>query len=136
VRPGDRLTVLLLEVAGVVRRAVRVHGEPDHQDGTGPRRSVFGRPARVVLDEVRAQNNVRQATGYVRWSGLLLEPVLEATATDDPAELRAALVDTAATALAWLDHLDRRTTPTSTSTTSTTSTTTAAATTTSEGPRP
>lgn len=104
----DHLTTVLAEVAGVVRREVRMNGWPEHHDGCGPRRVVLARPAAVARDEVRAQNNARTVIGAEKWSGLLLEPVLEATAADTPAALRAALVDAAATAVAWLHHIDAR----------------------------
>ena len=43
------------------------------------------------------------------WDGVLLEEVYEALAEEDPAKLRAELIQVAAVAQAWAEAIDRRT---------------------------
>jgi hypothetical protein len=80
----------------------------DWQDGTGARRPLLGRPAALVVDEVRALNATRLATGHTRWSAVVLELLAEATATEDRTDLRRCVVHLAAAAVAWADSIDRR----------------------------
>lgn len=42
------------------------------------------------------------------WDGVLLEEVYEALAEEDPATLRAELIQVAAVAVAWVEAIDRR----------------------------
>lgn len=113
-RPPNATSVLV-EVAGRFARLVSRTGVEDYQDGTGSRHPIPGdgahRPGKLVRDEVHARNNARKATGNAKWSGLLIEGAIEAHASDDPDELRNALLDTAALAVAWIHALDHRGTP-------------------------
>lgn len=55
--------------------------------------------------EVKHRNPAEKCTA---WDGVLLEEVYEALAEDDPAKLRAELVQVAAVAAAWVEAIDRR----------------------------
>lgn len=75
-------------------------GEQNHPDGTGD----FGRVKEIaghyrILNEVAAERS---------WHTILLEEVYEALAEEDTVKLRAELVQVAATAVCWIEALDRR----------------------------
>ena len=55
--------------------------------------------------EVKGRNPAASCTA---WDGVLLEEVYEALAEDDPAKLRAELIQVAAVAQAWAEAIDRR----------------------------
>lgn len=76
-------------------------GQQDHEDGTG---------VDWDLHRDMAQLNCQQAfaDGDQTWTHVLLEEVYEALAEDDPAKLRAELVQVAAVAAAWVEAIDRR----------------------------
>lgn len=80
----------------------------DIHDGTGPRRPVFERPAKVRRDEIRGENTFRLIRGMPRWAGLVLEAAVEAYAAQDRTELRRAVLETAVLAVAWVDDIDSR----------------------------
>lgn len=48
------------------------------------------------------------AASCTAWDGVLLEEVYEALAEEDPAKLRAELIQVAAVAQAWAEAIDRR----------------------------
>lgn len=56
----------------------------------------------------RRCNQALDAHPHTAWDGILLEEVYEAMAEDDPAKLRAELVQVAAVACAWVQAIDRR----------------------------
>ncbi|MDH2429486.1 hypothetical protein [Sphaerisporangium sp. TRM90804] len=76
-------------------------GIRDHPDGTGPH---AGEAAELAKGETAAAF----ADGSLTWRHILIEEVLEAFAEDDPARLRAELVQVAAVATKWIQALDRR----------------------------
>ncbi len=86
-------------------------GRQDHIDGTGPERDNPIRLARTVGE---AADTARQATdralsrGEVTFAQILTEEAFEALAATDPARLRAELVQVAASAVCWIEALDRR----------------------------
>jgi hypothetical protein len=77
-------------------------GEQNHPDGTG------GPVMRQQADAARAACQYLAKNGGPDWRAILLEEVYEALAEDDPAKLRAELVQVAAVAAAWVAAIDRR----------------------------
>lgn len=77
-------------------------GEQNHPDGTGALSCVLER------DKARqgCENAFQRGTGT--WMHVLIEEVFEAFAEEDPAKLRAELVQVAAVAVAWIAAIDRR----------------------------
>jgi hypothetical protein len=78
-------------------------GEQNHPDGTG------GPVMREQADAARAACQYLADNGGPDWRAILLEEVYEALAEEDPALLRAELVQVAAVAIAWVAAIDRRT---------------------------
>lgn len=70
-------------------------------DGTGPRWAT-------VADDARRECERAAAAGELTWRHVLVEEVAEALAEDDPARLRAELVQVAAVAVQWLQAVDRQ----------------------------
>jgi hypothetical protein len=93
-------------------------GQQNHIDGTGPQvrpLNAMGRvigplPAHALADYAR---KACQSNGTPQhpdtWTAILLEEVFEALAEDDPAKLRAELVQVAAVAAGWAEAIVRRT---------------------------
>lgn len=87
-------------------------GQQNHPDGTGPHKAaIVG--ALCFADEAatRARHACQSAAhrGETTWRLVFAEESLEALAEDDPAKLRAELVQVAAVAVAWIEAIDRRT---------------------------
>lgn len=86
-------------------------GRQDHPDGTGPERD---NPVRLAYTIGEATDTARQITdralsrGTVTFADILTEEVFEALAETGPARLRAELVQVAASAVCWIEALDRR----------------------------
>lgn len=86
-------------------------GEQNHPDGTTPgflwtalfRRSM-AESAEIAKQEVDLDARLGQST----YAGIFLEEVFEALAEEDPARLRAELIQVAAVAVAWVESIDRR----------------------------
>ncbi len=77
-------------------------GEQNHPDGTGS-------PAQIATGASTRQDcEAAAARGRLTWCDVLREEVAEAFAESDPQLLRAELVQVAAVAMAWVEHLDRR----------------------------
>jgi hypothetical protein len=90
-------------------------GQQDHENGTGPAVVVTLIPADAGA--ARADNLRTWATarcdraahhGDITWEHILLEEVFEALAEDDPARLRAELIQVSAVAQSWVSAIDRR----------------------------
>jgi hypothetical protein len=77
-------------------------GEQNHPDGTG------GHLAEQTRDAARERCQEAASRGAVDWSMILAEEVFEAIAEEDPAKLRAELIQVAAVAVAWAEAIDRR----------------------------
>jgi len=79
-------------------------GEQNHPDGTGA--------LSYVLERDKARQGCENAfqRGAGTWMHVLIEEVFEAFAEEDPAKLRAELIQVAAVAVAWIEAIDRRTT--------------------------
>lgn len=92
---------ILIEVLQERRRQHARWGEQSWPDGTGT-------PAdQEVASSARARTSARLEQGTVTFRDILEEEVAEAFAEDDPALLRAELVQVAAVAVQWIEKLDR-----------------------------
>lgn len=77
-------------------------GVQHRKDGTG------GPVMRVAAEDARNHCNFLAEHGGADWRAVLMEEVCEAMAEDDPAALRAELVQVAAVAAAWTEDIDSR----------------------------
>ena len=86
-------------------------GEQNHPNGTGPA-VVWAdwetQPAIHVSDYARLRCQRAFAEGNGTWLHILLEEIAEAFAENDPARLRAEMIQVAAVAAAWVEAIDRR----------------------------
>jgi hypothetical protein len=96
------LPAVLTEIAAERRRQDDRWGEQNHPDGTG-----IWYADRAAAERTRTNNAA--ADGTLTFRHVLAEEVAEAFAEDDPAKLRAELVQVAAVAAAWIEAIDRRT---------------------------
>lgn len=80
-------------------------GEQNHADGTGPIRFAGAATYTEWANYYKKLNGERPKP---RWAYILLEEVYEALAEDDPAKLRAELIQVAAVATCWVEAIDRR----------------------------
>jgi hypothetical protein len=94
-----------------VKDPARARHNLDHENlltiegpGTGPANNS---------EAARARNACQYAarTGTLTWRHVLREGYAEAMAEADPARLRAGLVRVAAVCVAWIEAIDRRSTP-------------------------
>ncbi|MEW2351472.1 hypothetical protein AB0904_27865 [Streptomyces sp. NPDC006684] len=97
--PGGVLAEIAAERAAQDAR----WGEQNHPDGTG------GPVMRARAAEARAACQYLADNGGPDWRSILLEEVYEALAEEEPARLRAELLQAAAVATAWIEAIDRRT---------------------------
>ena len=116
---------VLDEVQAERERQTRKHGDQSHlPDGTGPDLVWRDVPMALPLnsDDVRAGQAAGWAKarckaasqneggdGSVTFEHILTEEVLEALAESDPIRLREELIQVAATAVQWVQTIDRRT---------------------------
>ncbi|SOD80061.1 hypothetical protein SAMN06272781_6848 [Streptomyces sp. 1222.2] len=93
---------VLAEVQAERERQDARWGEQNHPDGTGA--------LSCVLERDKARQGCESAfqRGAGTWMHVLIEEVFEAFAEEDPAKLRAELVQVAAVAVAWIAAIDRR----------------------------
>ena len=61
----------------------------------------------VIRDGARLRTDRRAELGTVTWLDVLTEEFYEAMAEEDPARLRAELIQVAAVAVRWIEDLDR-----------------------------
>lgn len=95
------LARVLADIAAERAAQDEMWGLGEHPDGTGPERAAAADRAKREVEEAKAGRGVT-------WRHILHEEVLEAFAEDDPALLRAELVQVAAVAVKWIQSLDRR----------------------------
>lgn len=93
-------------IAEITRADAKFGRQYDVPDGTG------GVEARMAADDAREDCQDAFAAGLGTWWHILQEEVFEACAEDDPAKLRAELLQVAAVALRWVDTIDERATVT------------------------
>ncbi|MEB0303834.1 hypothetical protein QN345_00575 [Cryobacterium sp. 10I1] len=90
-------------------------GEQNHPNGTGPgckpladvTTEHYSYPAEDLATLAKLATDRAAARGDVTWRDILIEEVFEAFAEDDPAKLRAELVQVAAVAQQWVEAIDR-----------------------------
>lgn len=86
-------------------------GEQNHPNGTGPTvlwaGTATGRAA-YLARLYRDVTNEHAHAGRLTWLDIALEEIAEAFAEDDPARLRAEVVQCAAVFVAWAEAIDRR----------------------------
>ncbi len=111
-RESTATEAVLAHVLDELRRQDVKWGEQNHSDGTGP--DIRWQPgiqstatAAVLADEFRRRCQAN-SPGEDTWRDILLEEVAEALAENDPAKLRAELVQVAAVAVQWIEAIDRR----------------------------
>lgn len=93
---------ILREVASERDRQDAKWGVQHHPNGTNSVRYGQDRELSRVLCDAAARQ------GVVTWRHILLEEVYEAFAEDDPAALRAELVQAAAVIVNWVEDIDAR----------------------------
>ena len=101
------------EVAEERKRQDAKWGEQNHPNGTGPQKVFFA----AVMGRNKTFGNIEKyakqttddhaAAGAVTFADILLEEVFEALAEEDPAALRAELIQCAAVATQWVEAIDR-----------------------------
>lgn len=94
---------VLQDVADERRRQDAVWGEQNHRDGTG------GYIDKGAADLSRIACKEAAAEDRMMWRYILTKGFAEAMAESDPNKLRDELVQVAAVAVAWIEHIDRRT---------------------------
>lgn len=112
---------VLCEVYAERQRQTAKHGDQAHlPDGTGPttwlRRlpTLYIRSARADRLAAWAKARTKAASqneggdGSITFEHILTEEWAEALAEDDPARLRAELIQVAAVAVQWVEAIDRR----------------------------
>lgn len=97
---------VLDEIAAAADRFLTEHDTAELTDGCAPTRAVLGVPASKVLKDLRGANEAARRVHHPRWSGLLLERTVRAIAAEDRTQLRAAVIDIAALAAAWVMDVD------------------------------
>lgn len=123
----QRFNAALADIADEAIRSIEKHGEQLHVPmGTGPgthplvvgvdshgpfRVTAATTLADVFTRDTKARTANEGGDGSVTWWHILRDEVFEAAAEDDPARLRAELVQVAAVALKMIDALDRVSTP-------------------------
>lgn len=103
--PAEATRLVLGDVSAERAAQDERWGEQNHPDGTGGLHHV------LAADDIRRRVQQAAAEGRQRWANVLGEEVAEAFAEDDPAKLRAELVQVAAVAVAWAEAIDRRQAP-------------------------
>ena len=86
-------------------------GEQNHPNGTGPRILITGEilaPAEGWATLAREYTEEKRKDDRLTWLHILREEVYEAFAAPDTDALRAELIQVLATALAWIECIDRR----------------------------
>jgi len=96
-------TTVLNEVYQERRRQDEQWGVQDHPDGTSLRNGDDASRVKVICEETR------RIFGVPTWMHILQEEAWEAFAEEDPAKIRAELVQICAVACAWIEAIDRRT---------------------------
>lgn len=102
---------VLSDIIGERSRQVAQFGEQHWPDGTAPGLGAWGRYGawEDQANEARSATQRAAAKDSLTWRHILTEEVYEAFAENDPAKLRAELIQVAAVAVAWIEAIDRRT---------------------------
>jgi hypothetical protein len=115
------VTDLLEEVKAEMGRACAKHGpQTTIPDGTGANLTTLDGACTIEAaatlrrrraNAARERTDVATREGKLTWRHVLEEEVCEAFAEDEPAKLRAELLQVAAVALRWIEAIDARATP-------------------------
>lgn len=114
--PARVMRPVLYEVATERARQDARWGEQNHPNGTGPDRhplrdfreaNLDFRTATTLAITAKKARDRKHHEGRVTHADVLLEEVFEALAEDDPASLRAKLVQVVAVAVQWVEKIDR-----------------------------
>lgn len=109
-------TGVLTEVAGERARQNAKWGEQNHPNGTGPEGLLLDdvsdprhgiRRFKALRNDAIVQTDLRATDGTLTFADIFVEEVFEALAEEDPAKLRAELIQCAAVAVAWAEKIDR-----------------------------
>ncbi|UVF61167.1 hypothetical protein SEA_AOKA_44 [Arthrobacter phage Aoka] len=103
-RPG-----VVLEIIRERETQHAVWGEQNHPAGTGPDVMLLGTLSRFsnLRDVAKVHTDIKAHAGKVTFADILVEEVFEALAEEDPAKLRAELIQVAAVAAQWAEAIDR-----------------------------
>lgn len=102
---------VLMEVLDETEAQYAKWGEQNHPDAH-PHEDIATLTralSRALALEWKTTNDRRVKNQVLGWDGILLEEVHEALAEEDPAKLRAELIQVAAVAATWIAAIDRRT---------------------------
>jgi hypothetical protein len=106
---------LLTEIAQERARQITKHGDQSHlPDGTGPRVPFAGRlcymedAARDARLRCKHASQNEGGDGSITFEHILREEFFEGMAEDDPAKLRAELLQIVAVGVQWIEAIDRR----------------------------
>lgn len=99
---------VLDEIAAEHARQAQQRGNRPSPRGTGPDGTLMGHPFAAYRDAMRSVTDDLHQHGGAAWLPILLRGAFEAASETDPGKLRAELVKVAATAVAWIEALDRR----------------------------
>lgn len=111
----ERTAQVLYEIARERSRQTAKHGDQSHlPDGTGP--NLYLRAAPRLADRLaqwakrrcKAASQNEGGNGLITMEMILTEEWAETIVEDDPAKLRAELVQVAAVAVQWIETIDRR----------------------------
>lgn len=111
-----KLLSIVAEGVSEVSNARKKHGPNDDlEDGTGPGRSILSAARITALSNRKFEDMVKswvdRGMGEDRQhtrAGILFEEVVEAIASDNPADLRGELIQIIAMAADWVADLDAR----------------------------
>lgn len=90
----------MIDVMRETARAESIHAK-DYPDGTSKQLTP-------LADQLRLLAQAKEDVGQVTWADVLAEETAEAISEEDPAKLRAELVQVASVATRWIASLDRR----------------------------
>lgn len=95
-------------------------GQQNHPDGTGPKTTPMAEivrgPGNAIVHrhyafglafQAKSATDAHAEEGTLTYADIFLEEVFEALAEEDPAQLRAELIQCAAVAVAWAEKIDR-----------------------------
>jgi hypothetical protein len=103
------LGAAVLDVVKERQRQEKKFPGQTHPSGTGPDVHWTANetlPAVVLCEQFRGRCERRHRAGLGTWSDILLEEVAEVMEQDDPVKLRAELIQVAAVAFRWIQHID------------------------------
>ena len=101
------LDTVLADIRAERARQDAKWGEQNHPDGTGPGAMRDRTDAGTTADAAKGNCERMFAEGRGTYLDIFYEEVCEAAEEDDPAKLRAELVQVAAVAVAWIEKIDR-----------------------------